>query len=165
MKEFSIPLMSEYLRPVIKLYGMPTLIDTGAVVPVFAVYPYFLEKTFAAKMILPRGHITGFGGKDYGAVYSLKNFKVGNLTFENFEVFVPDKPRLQFPFLLSASLFHGMDYEFDTINQKFTVRMEYDQPLNREFKIKDLDGQLFPQIDGVLFQDVDIELQDCQIFF
>jgi len=165
MKEFSLPLMGEYVRPAIKLYGMPTLIDTGAVVPVFSVYPYFLEKTFAATMILPRGHIKGFGGKDYGSVYSLKNFKIGDLTFENIEVFVPDAPDFKFRFLLSATLFHGMDYEFDTINQKFTVRMKDDQHLTREFKIKNLDGKLFPQIDDVLFQDEDIELQDCQIFF
>ena len=165
MKEFSTPLISDYARPAIKLYGMPTLIDTGAVIPVFSVYPYFLEKTFAGKMILQHGHISGFGGKEYGSVYSLKNFKAGELTFENLEVFVPDKPDFKFRFLLSATLFHGMVYEIDTINQKFTVRMKDDQPLTREFKIKDLDGKLFPQIDGVLFQDVDIELQDCQIFF
>ncbi|MBQ7705728.1 MAG: hypothetical protein IJT73_09945 [Selenomonadaceae bacterium] len=165
MKEFSLPLMSEYARPVIKLYGMPSLIDTGAVVPVFSVYPYFLEKTFAAKMILPRGNISGFGGKEYGSVYSLKNFKVGELIFETLEVFVPDEPDIKFRFLLSATLFHGMDYEIDTINQKFTVRMNDEQNFNREFKIKDLEGKLFPQIDGVLFEDVDIELQDYQIFF
>ena len=163
MKEFSIPLISKYSRPTIELYRMPTLIDTGAVIPVVSIFPYTLEKTFSAEMILSRGYIKGFGGKEYGSVYSLKNFKIGDLTFENFEVFVPYEPNIKFPFLLSATLFYGLIYEIDTINQKFTVRMKEEQPLTREFKIKDLDGQLYPQIDGVLFQDIDIELQDFQV--
>lgn len=165
MKEFSIPLIEKYSRPVVKLYGMPTLIDTGAVVPVFSMYPALFEKCFDVKIILQDQYIIGTHGKEKGAVYSISDFKIGELIFNDFEIFVPNEPRLQFPFLLSANLFHGMDYEFDTINQKFTVRMKDEQSLKREFKIKDLEWQLFPQIDGVLFQDVDIELQDCQIFF
>ena len=163
MKEFSIPLMSDYTRPVIELYKLPTLIDTGALIPVFSIFPSTLEKYFDIKLILPDEHITGFGGEAKGAVYSISNFQVGELTFDNFEIFIPKKPTLQFPFLLSANLFHGMIYEIDTINKKFTVRMTDEQSLNRECKIKKIRGQLYPQIDGVLFQDVDMFLHDSWI--
>ncbi len=158
MKEFSIPLMKKYSRPTIELYKLPALIDTGAVIPVFSMYPALFEKCFDSKIILENSSISGIGGKEYGSVYSISEFKIGELIFKNFEVFIPDEPSLQFPFLLSATLFHGMAYEIDTINQKFTVRMKDEQPLEREFKIKEFKGNLYPQIDGVLFQDVDIWL-------
>ena len=160
MQEFSLPLLDEYTRPVIELYKLPTLIDTGALIPVFSIFPSTPEKYFDIKLILADGCITGFGGETKGAVYSISNFKVGKLIFNDFEIFVPQKPKLQFPFLLSTNLFYGMNYEFDTINKKFTVRMNNEQSLTREFKIKELRGQLYPQIDGVLFQDVDIFLHD-----
>lgn len=163
MKEFSIPLMEKYTRPVIKLYNLPALIDTGAIIPVISIFPSIFEKYFESKLILENGTISGIGGDELGAVYSLTNFKIGELIFNDFEVFVPYEPRLQFPILLSANLFYGMAYEIDTINQKFTIRMNDEQSLNREFKIKKLRGNLYPQIDGVLFEDVDIFLRDFWI--
>ena len=164
MKEFSIPLSSKYGRPVIELYKLPALIDTGALIPVVSIFPSIIDKYFDTRLILPNEHISGFGGCEKGSVYSVSEFKVGELTFTDFEVFVPEEPRLKFPFLLSATLFHGMAYEFDTINQKFTVRMQDDQQLEREFKIREIRGELLPQIDGVLIQDADIFLQPYVLF-
>lgn len=164
MKEFSIPLLSGYHRPVIELYNLPTLIDTGSVIPVFSIYPSILEKYFEIKLILENESIEGFGGKERGSVYSIKNFEVGDLIFKDFEVFVPETPRLQFPFLLSATLFYGMEYTFDTINGNFIVKMKDEQKFERDFKIKELRGQLYPQIDGILIQDVDIFLHDGFLF-
>ena len=160
MKEFSLPLVEKYTRPVIKLYNLPALIDTGAIIPVISIFPSIFEKYFESKLILENGTISGIGGDEFGAVYSLTNFKIGDLNFKDFEVFVPYEPRLQFPILLGATLFHSMIYEIDTLNQKFTVRMNDDQPLNREFKIKKVKGNLYPQIDGVLFDDIDIFLRE-----
>ena len=164
MKEFSIPLKKDYQRPVIELYNLPTLIDTGSVIPVFSIYPTTLEKYFEIKLILENNAIEGFGGKELGSVYSIKNFQVGELIFNDFEVFVPTKPKLQFPFLLSATLFYGMNYEVDNINEKFIVRMKDEQSFEREFKIKSLNNRLYPQIDGVLIQDVSSFLIDYWIF-
>ena len=164
MKEFTIPLKKDYQRPVIEIYKLPTLIDTGSVIPVFSIFPSIFEKYFDSEMILDTGFIEGFGGIEKGSVYSIKNFEIGKLIFKNFEVFVPNEPKLKFPFLLSATLFYGMDYEFDTINEKFIVRMKDEQNFERDFKIKELNGKLYPQIDGILIQDVDIFLQDCCIF-
>ena len=164
MKEFSIPLQKKYERPIIKLYNLPTLIDTGAVIPVFSIVPAIFEKYFETKLILKDGSISGFGGTERGSVYSIKNFKIGDLIFKDFEVFVPYEPRLKFPFLLSATLFYGMEYTFDTVNGNFIVRMTDEQKLERDFKIKELRGKLYPQIDGILIQDVDSFLVDWYIF-
>jgi len=160
MKEFSIPLLKKYQRPVIELYNLPTLIDTGSVIPVFSIFPTIFEKYFESKLILENESIEGFGGKERGSVYSIKNFKIGDLIFNDFEVFVPREPHLQFPFLLSATLFYGMEYTCDTINGNFIVRMKDEQNFEREFKIKDIHGKLYPQIDGVLIQDIDSFLLD-----
>ena len=164
MKEFTIPLQHKYERPTIELYKLPALIDTGAVIPVFSLFPAILEKYFDTKIILKDKFIGGFGGREKGSVYSVKNFKIGDLIFNDFEVFVPDEPKIKFPFLLSATLFYGMNYEFDTINKNFIVRMKDEQNVERDFKIKYLNGGLYPQIDGILFQDTDIELQSFYIF-
>ncbi len=164
MKEFSIPLKKDYPRPVIELYKLPTLIDTGSVIPVFSIFPSTIEKYFESKLILEDESIEGFGGKEKGSVYLIKNFEVGELKFKDFEVFVPREPHLKFPFLLSATLFFGMEYTFDTINGNFIVRMKDEQRFEREFKIKDIHGKLYPQIDGVLIQDVDSFLLDWIIF-
>lgn len=163
MKEFSIPLKKDYQRPVIELYNLPTLIDTGSVIPVFSIFPSTIEKYFETKLILENESIEGFGGKEHGSVYSIKNFKIGELIFNDFEVFVPREPRVKFPFLLSATLFYGMEYTIDTINGNFVVRMKDDQNLEREFKIRDIHGKLYPQIDGVLIQDIDSFLLDFWI--
>ena len=160
MKEFSIPLKKDYERPVIELYNLSTLIDTGAIIPVFSMEVSNIKKYFDIKLVLQDGFIGGFDGIVRGSVYSIKNFEVGKLIFNDFEVFVPKKPRLQYPFLLSATLFHGINYEIDNINGNFVVRMKDEQKFEREFKIKELRGQLYPQIDGVLIQDVDIFLHD-----
>ena len=164
MKEFSIPLLQQYERPIIKLYNLPTLIDTGAVIPVISILPAIFEKYFETKLILENESIEGFGGKERGSVYSIKNFEIGKLIFKDFEVFVPNEPRLKFPFLLSATLFYGMEYTFDTINGNFIVRMKDEQKFERDFKIKELRGKLYPQIDGILIQDVDSFLVDYYFF-
>ena len=165
MKEFSIPLKKPYERPIIELYRLPTLIDTCSIMPVFSIDSAIFEKYFDSKLILKDGFIGGIGGYERGSVYSIKNFEIGELKFKDFEVFVPLNPRIRFPFLLSATLFYGMDYEFDTINGKFIVRMKDEQSFERDFKIKDLDGRLYPQIDGTLIQDIDIFLHDGYIFY
>lgn len=77
------------------------------------------------------------------------------MIFNDFEVFVPREPRLKFPFLLSATLLYGIEYTIDTINGNFIVRMNDNQNLEREFKIKDIHGKLYPQIDGILIQDIE----------
>ena len=63
------------------------------------------EKYFESKLILKDCFIGRFCGEERVSVYSIKNFKIGDLIFNDFEIFVPTEPRLKFPFLLNATLF------------------------------------------------------------
>ena len=146
MKQFSLALAPKYERPLIDLYGMPALIDTGAVIPVFSIYPQLLEIAFESKLIALDKQISGFGGEDNGSIYEIKNFMIGKLIFKNLEVFVPDEPKIKYPILLSATMFYGMAYEIDTINNTFNVRLRDETLLERNFKIISLRGRLYPQI-------------------
>ena len=56
-----------------------------------------------------------------------------------------------------------MEYTIDTINGNFIVQMNDNQNLEREFKIKDIRGKLYPQIDGILIQNIDSFLVDFWI--
>ena len=56
-----------------------------------------------------------------------------------------------------------MEYTIDTINGNFIVKMNDNQNLEREFKIKDIRGKLYPQIDGILIQNIDSFLVDFWI--
>lgn len=146
MKEFSVDLIPSFQRPVIKLYEMTTLIDTGAVIPTFSLSPEILKSMFNAKLIFKNAQIGGFGGNCLGDIYSLENFKIGELNFDILEVFVPQNSVTKHPFLLSATMFSGMDYDFDTINSKFIISIPDEMSFHREFHIQDLKGKLYTQI-------------------
>lgn len=74
MKEFTLDLVKNYQRPIIKLYGITTLIDTGAVIPTVSLPIPILEKAFNAQLVLNEARIGGFGGGCNGKVFSLKIF-------------------------------------------------------------------------------------------
>ena len=165
MKEFSIPLNSDYERPVIDLYRLHALIDTCSVIPVFSIHRVLFEEYFDTKKIHDNVHVSGLDCISKGSIYSIAEFKIGELIFENFEVFVPNEPAIRFPISLSASLFRGMDFEFDRINEKFIVRMKDDQNLKRDFKLKKIRSQIYPEVDGFLVKDIDINLHNYPIIF
>ena len=149
---FEICLAIGYLRPIIELYEIPTLIDTGAVIPVFSFTESDMKDIFNATLIKNDVEITGFGGNDKGSVYSIPDFSIGSITFSPFEVFVPEILRIKYPILLSAPVFYGTVYEFDTQSSLFKVSWGDDYPKNRSFKITKLKGELYPQVNGVLLQ-------------
>lgn len=153
MKEFSLELSKDYQRPIIKIDNLDAIIDTGAMIPTFSIPAPIIEKLFDAKKILSNGVISGFGGDCKGAVYEIKEFTVGELKFRPFQFFVPNIPVTKHPFLLSASMFYGTDYDFNTIEGKFVVRVNNDADLIRSFQLKDLSGKLYAQIGNVLIQD------------
>ncbi|MBR3722334.1 MAG: hypothetical protein IKN12_06155 [Selenomonadaceae bacterium] len=150
--QFTLELQPKYLRPIIKLYEIPTLIDTGAVIPVFSFTESDMNDIFNATLIKNDAEITGFGGNDKGSVYSIPDFSIGSITFSPFEVFVPEILRIKYPILLSAPVFYGTDYEFDTRRSLFKVSWGDDYPKNRSFKITKLKGELYPQVNGALLQ-------------
>ena len=80
-----------------------------------------------------------------------------SIEFSPLEVFVPQILHIKYPILLSATLFYDTDYDFDTVNNRFTVKMNDDYSLTRDFRIVDVRGKLYPQINGVLLQITDEE--------
>lgn len=164
MKEIVLPLKKNYERPLIEIDGTPALIDTGAIIPFFSLPSLAIKNLFGGRLIIENKYFGGFGGNEYGSVYALPDFKIGELHFMPLEVFVPYLPKIRFPFLFSATMFYGWAYEFDTINAVFRIKMKDEQSARREFKIINLRGKLYAQIDGVLLQNEDTELVDPAVY-
>ena len=158
LKSFSIELIKKCERPLTNLHGLTALIDTGAIIPVFSMSEDDLKEYFNAHLKRSDIYIGGIGGRCDGDVYVVKNFQIGEMIFENMDVFVPKDitPFEKKPIMLSATLFFGTKYEIDTINSKFTVTYPEDFKLIKDFNILDLRGKIYAQIDGVLLQEDDM---------
>lgn len=157
----SIPLLQDYQRPVVEIYENWALIDTGAVVPVFSLHPKQVKKEFHGELAKSSIPIGGIGGNSMGDVYRLPSFSIDRLVYAPFEVFVPRKPLLNFPFLLPATMFFGMDYTIKNSSHEFIVDTgEIPLSVPHEFKLLSLKGGLYPQIDGALIQEGGILLAD-----
>ena len=160
---FSLPLL-DFKRPVVELYGMEALIDTGALVPVISMPAKVVEKVFSAEKVNKKDlSLGGIGGRATGDVYRLPEFVFGDIRYSPFEVFVPRVAKISFPILLGATLFYNMSYTVDTVDNQFIVDIK-DAPLNRRFKLLDLQGELYPQIDDTLIQDGSILIEDLAIY-
>ena len=162
MARIEIPMLKEYQRPIIELYDEWALIDTGAIVPVLSMRPKRIEKEFSGRNVKQGTQIGGLGGDSEGDVYRLPEFRIGELVYAPFEVFVPRVPLLRFPLLLSATMFYGMNYALNTMDGNFVIETG-DVPLKREFKLVSLKGGLCPQVDGILVQEGNIFLVDPAI--
>ena len=155
MRSFSM-CMNGKQRPVINLYGNEAIIDTGAVIPMVSLSPELLKLAWKAKPLQMNIEIGGIGGKAKGDIYTLFNFQIGDLNFDSLDVFVPNIPDTKYTYLLSATMFYGMQFDFNMIDknsQTFTVNIPDNVSLHRDFKIKDLNGQLYAQVNGILIQD------------
>lgn len=143
MKEFTVRLVPDSSRPIVSVYGLDALIDTGADVPVVSVTAMeFLSDKFHAKTVLKDAKISGFGGDEYGDVLVIDRFEFGDLVFPNMHVFVPRRT-LAFPFVLSASMFNRLIYEIDMKNHAMTVRIPDDESNVRNLLIQQQNGELY----------------------
>lgn len=159
----SLSLEKERQRPVVELYGMQALIDTGAVIPMISMPARAVEKMFSAQKVKGNISLGGIGGRSVGDIYSIPAFNIEEIEYAPFEVFVPHISKITFPILLSATLFYKMSYTVDTVEGKFIIDTK-DAPLKRKFKIKDLHGELYPQIDDTLIQDGSMLVEDLAIY-
>ena len=141
MKEITFKLNPDYIRPVIRLYGLDALIDTGAKFPVTTISKEILVNSFNAKCIVPETQINGFGGNCTGAVYELETFHVGDLIFPRMTIFQTDED-IGFPFILSAGMFDGLDIVL-SFNQKTILFQVPDDQLVRNQHVKDSDGNVW----------------------
>ena len=163
MRQFSIPMLDKFQRPVIELYELYALIDTGAAIPMLSMADVIVQKMFNGKKQYDSFDIGGIGGACSGSIYSMEEFRVGEMVFSPFEFFVPNRARLSYPILLSATLFYGTDYGFDTNKKQFHVEMDDNCKLRKSFLIKQLEHALYPEIDGVLLQNESIFLTDISV--
>jgi len=155
MHKFSMKMSGEQ-RPVIDLYGNAALIDTGAIIPMVYFPGELLKLAWNAELVISDVEIGGIGGKTKGDIYTLHNFIVGDFCFDALDVFVSNTRDTRYTYLLSATMFYGTNFSFNLIdkeNQTFTVEIPDSIPLHRDFRIKDLDGKIYAQVDGVLIQD------------
>ena len=159
MAIIKIPTTPRFQRPIINLYGLDCLIDTGAIIPMFSMPKVIIENMFKAVKTLEKHTVGGIGGESLGDVYRINEFKVGEIIYSPFEVFVPYMQTIKYPVLLGAPLFYGMFYGFDTVENKFVIDTK-DAPLKRQFRIVELRGQLYCQIDDILVQDSRLLLSD-----
>ena len=94
MKEFSIPLRKNYMRPIIEVHGLNAIIDTGAEITMISLSEQVINVIFDAKLISDNKKISGVGGGCYGKVYEIKRLEIGEMVFELFQFFVPDTPTI-----------------------------------------------------------------------
>ncbi len=161
MTQFSLPLSENYMRPIVKVNNIDTIIDTGAMIPVFSLPEEVVKLAFKAELKKSGVSFGGFGGECHGCVYEIEKLEVGKITYKPFQFFIPYNPVTRHPFLLSASMFYGLDYEFDTIHGEFIVRADKEEDFQRSFLLKDIKGSLYAQIDDILLQDDEYNMKEA----
>ncbi len=150
MKNLTLRLIPEYLRPVISLYNTQTLIDTGAIIPVISLPMEKLQVRFQAEIVKENIAIGGFGGGvSQGNIYSLKNFYIRDWHFKKFECFVPRAQERKFPIMLSASVFLDIDYEFKPQNHQLILKIPDNKMTDNEFIIKLVKDKVYIQVNGI----------------
>ncbi|MBO6179378.1 MAG: hypothetical protein J6O04_09400 [Selenomonadaceae bacterium] len=153
MVSFSLDLDTEYARPTIILYGLLTLIDTGATVPVFSIPRNVVANRFRGVPIYTDKSFGGFGGgKIKEDIFSLSNFFIKQLHFKTIEVFVPHKSDIAYPLLFSSTMFLNVKYEIDPIDGKMNFKVPDENLKNNEFLIKNLSDKICVQLNGVFYQ-------------
>ena len=140
---FSLALLQGTSRPIVDdLYGGMALIDTGAEIPVCTLPVATLKDLFEAEIRVQNTQITGFGGKDVGDVYSLKEFRFNNLIYPHLPVYVPRKCNFQFRWILSASMFDQLEYSINMKMHILTVTIPGDESPERRLHVYDRNGKL-----------------------
>lgn len=142
MKEFSLRLVEGFQKPVVRLYGVNVLIDTGADIPVCYHPERYLEKAFHTKLVATDVGIGTFGDMVYGNVYAVDKFVVGELSYPGLKFFAPNTDRIsEYHFILSATMFDRLIYEIDKKNDILTIRIPDDEPCERRIRILDKEGK------------------------
>ena len=94
------------------------MLDTGALYPVWTKSEELLVKLLNAKLVKAKVPVSGFGGTPEGNAYTIQ---VGNLIFTNIHIIASNMITIPFSMILSATMFQGLIYEIDTVNNSFNV--------------------------------------------
>ena len=153
MVSFSLDLNHDYAHPVVQLYGMFSIIDTGAIIPVFSLPRNIIESRFRGKLVYSDKSFGGFGGGEVrGDIYSFSNFYIKQLHFKTLEAFVPYSEDISYPLLFSYTMFLNTKFQFSPIEGKMYFSVDDDKMKDNEFLIKNLADKICIQLNGVLYQ-------------
>lgn len=141
---FTQNLLYNTSRPIIEnFYGGLALIDTGADIPVCSLPEAILMKLFDAELKIKHINISGFGGEEYGNVYTIKLLQFKNLIYPNIPVFVPKNMHgLKFRWILSATMFDRLEYSFNMKRYTMTVNIPDDESNVKNLRVYDTNGNL-----------------------
>lgn len=137
-------LVEDVSRPIIaNYYGGLALIDTGAEIPVCTLPVMVLEKMFQAELRMRNASITGFGGDDYGDIYTIGTIELQGIIYPNIPVFVPRRNRiLGFRWILSATMLDRLEYNINMKTHTMTINIPDDESNVRNLRLYDKDGKI-----------------------
>ena len=131
-------LSSHFRRPVVNLiHGgdtYPSLIDTGANIPVFTLGERKLAG-FNARFVRKGVAFGGFGGDCSGDLYRI-DLDFGAFRYVDLPIICTHDPTMPFAFILSATMFTGFAYTIDDAARTLTVDTHTDET-DLRFRIHD----------------------------
>lgn len=145
MKQFTLSLAKNSLRPVVKLENwnnFRALLDTGAFFPIWTAEERILND-LGGKIVKQDVSFSGFGGTTKGNLYELQKLIIGDLIFPNTHIVAcKDLKDVPFQLILSATMFYGLIYEIDAKHYKFNVTIPDHESNVRNLRIEDSNGRL-----------------------
>jgi len=116
-------------------YGIPVLIDTGAIIPIWTGNLKLLLK-FGATFYKSNVPFSGFGGIVYGDAYNLPDLYIGNLHFKDIKIVASSTlGNVPFFMIISATMFRGLAYEIDMIDYNLNIRMKGSDNFERKLLV------------------------------
>lgn len=139
MNSFELDLNKCFQRPVVKLGGFNNfnaLLDTGSVFPVWTTSEDVL-KSIGGVCVKQSCIFGGFGGNVDGKLYTIPMLKVGDFVYPNMHIILySELEDINFDLILSATMFNGLRYEINNIDNKFKVYYKNEQDRIRNIVIK-----------------------------
>ena len=142
MRQFVLNLVSSSSRPLVCLdNNLIALLDTGAELPVWTDTEESLKSVFKAELVRENVSFKGFGGDAIGNLYYI-TLRVGDIIYPNLPIVCSVIEDAPFHMILSASMFCGLIYEVDTVNNKLNVTVPDKESHVRNLKVFDSNGKL-----------------------
>ncbi len=145
MKQFTLSLVKNSLRPVVKLESwnnFRALLDTGAFFPIWTAEEEILND-LGGRILRKNVFFSGFGGSTKGNLYEVQKIVIGGLIFPNTHIIAcKDLQDVPFQLILSATMFQNLIYEIDDKNHRFNVTIPDDESHVRNLRIEDANGRL-----------------------
>ena len=108
--------------------GCRALIDTGVLFPIWNGDGKSLEQGFKAKLLKRDVVFGGFGGNAKGDLYRV-NFELNGIYYIDMSIIASEIEGTNWNMIISATMFDGMIYEFDTINKTLCITIKDNQPV------------------------------------